>query len=357
MNRLFTDWDSLSNLLCIRLDNMGDVLMTTPALRALRKEGRRITLLTSASGAAIAPFLPEVDDVLSFDVPWIKHSRYAAASEVLRLAEVLRERRFDGAVLFTVQSQNPLPAAMLCYLAGIPKVLGYCRENPYDLITHWVPDEEVLFAAYHEVDRQLRLVAAIGCSAEKSNLSLRIPPEAKTWAAAFLQQQGLVQGMPWLVLHPGASEARRRYPAAQLAAIAAELVAHTGVRILLTGSASERELTAQLAESLGSAAIDLGGALPLEHLIALIDAAPVVLTNNSGPVHIAAATGTPVVVLYAMTNPQHTPWQVEQAVFYFEVPEDQRSRNVLLQTFPHPGEPRVTNSRVVRAVEHFLNRY
>lgn len=352
MNPLFTDWDSVQRLLCVRLDNLGDLLMTTPALRALRQEGRKITLLTSAAGGAIASFLPEVDEVIPVDVPWVKHAESSDAGGVLELAARLRDKQFDGAILFTVQSQNPLPAAMLCYLAGIPRVLSYCRENPYLLISHWVPDEEVLFAAYHEVERQLRLVGAIGCSAHATALSLRIPDEPGI--RRLLAEQGLVSNPRWLVLHAGASEARRRYPLEGLAEIASALIDRWNVRILLTGSSTERELTGPLAEKLGPQALDLAGKLSLGELIALIGTAPVLLSNNSGPVHIAAATRTPVVVLYAMTNPQHTPWQTEQAVFYFEVPAGQRSRNVLLQTFPHPGEPRATTARVVRAVAGFL---
>src|SRR3954466_14518631 len=114
-------WRSARNVLCVRLDNLGDVLMTTPALRALKAagEGRRITLLTSHSGGQAAPFIPGVDEVLTFDAPWVKHASTPPPAATLEMCELLRARKFDAAVIFTVYSQNPLPAAMVCYLAGI----------------------------------------------------------------------------------------------------------------------------------------------------------------------------------------------------------------------------------------------
>ena len=119
-------WNSLKNILCVRLDNMGDVLMSQPAMRALKESvpGRKITLLTSSAGASIAPFIPEVDETIPFDVPWVKTNERNGEQELLVLANELRSRRFDAAVVFTVYSQNPLPAAMLCDLAGIKIVLG-----------------------------------------------------------------------------------------------------------------------------------------------------------------------------------------------------------------------------------------
>ncbi len=153
-------WKSCKNILCIRLDNMGDVLMSQPAIRALKERipGRKATLLTSGAGSSIAPFIPEVDETITFDVPWVKTNETSGEQQLLALANELRSRQFDAAVIFTVYSQNPLPAAMLCYLAGIKKVLGYCRENPYQLISQWVPDKEPLDYVVHEVERQLRLV-------------------------------------------------------------------------------------------------------------------------------------------------------------------------------------------------------
>ena len=108
-------WRSAREVLCVRLDAMGDVLMTTPAICALRDAvpGRRITLLTSPSGAAIARMIPEIDDVIVYDAPWLKATaprRDSAPDHTM--IDRIRDRGFDAAVIFTVFSQNPLPAAL-----------------------------------------------------------------------------------------------------------------------------------------------------------------------------------------------------------------------------------------------------
>jgi len=112
--------------------------MTSPAIRALKQSeaGRRITLLTSTGGSPVGHLIPEVDDVIIFDAPWVKTPAGSDTSELEHtLIRTLRDRRFDGAVIFTVYSQNPLPSAMLCYLADIPLRLAHCHENPYRLLT------------------------------------------------------------------------------------------------------------------------------------------------------------------------------------------------------------------------------
>src|SRR5438045_4155469 len=158
---------SAESILCVRLDTMGDVLMTTPAIRALKESGaggpRRITLLTSPAGVEVARLVPEIDDIIVYDAPWMKATAPRRDSEPeYAMTARLRDGEFDAAVIFTVYSQSPLPSAFLCYLAGIPLRLAHCHENPYQLLTHWVPDPEPHSLVRHEVRRQLDLVASAG---------------------------------------------------------------------------------------------------------------------------------------------------------------------------------------------------
>ena len=324
-------WHNARKILCVRLDNLGDVLLTSPALRALKafNPGAELALLTSHMGAGIARLIPEIDDVITFDVPWVKIDGAAGADAIFDLVARLRAAPFDAAILFTVFSQNPLPAALVCYLAGIPLRLGYSRENPYHLLTDWVPDPEPLAGIRHEVLRQLDLVRTIGAETPGTRLSLNVPVVDRAQALDKLAQAGVDPAGRWLVLHPGVSEIKRQYPPDAYAAAAREL-ARQGYTIVLTGVESEHGLAAQIAQAVGKRALNLAGALSLGELIGLISAAPLLIANNTGPIHIAAAVGTPVVVLYAHTNPQHTPWQVPHRVLYFDVPEHLRSRNVLL---------------------------
>lgn len=318
-----TIWQQAENILCVRLDALGDVLMTTPAFRALKeaRPGRRLTLLTSPAGAALAPLVPEIDDCLVYDAPWMKATAVRTDSRPeFAMIERLRQRRFDAAVIFTVFSQNPLPAALLCMLADIPRRLAHCRENPYQLLTDWIRESEPEQGIRHEVRRQLDLVAAIDCRTVNERLSLRVPAEAARRVGGMLRELGLSSGQPWIVIHPGASAPSRRYPPQRFAEAAELLARRHDLRLVFSGSESERELIDGIRTAIAAPTHSLAGRLNLAELAALVALAPVLITNNTGPAHIAAAVGTPVVDLYAQTNPQHTPWQVPQRVLYHDVP-------------------------------------
>lgn len=348
-------WQQAKRILCIRLDYLGDVLMSTPAIRALKQTMRdsHVTLLTSSSGAAAARFIPEIDDTIEYAAPWLKSPAAHAPHADLAMIEKLAQGRFDAAVIFTVYSQNPLPAAMLCYLAGIPLRLAHCRENPYRLLTHWVPDPEPESRVRHEVRRQLDLVASVDACTDDEHLSFRVPTTdtARIWAC--LQKAGVHAGQPWVVLHPGATAQSRRYPPQHWTQVARRLSASLGCPLIFTGSAEEAALVEEISGGVPNAH-SLAGRLDLGQLAALIALAPVLVSNNTGPAHIAAAVGTPVVDLYALTNPQHTPWKVASRVLFHDVDCRYCYKSVCPQGHHHCLSL-VMPDQVVRATLELLN--
>jgi len=315
-------WQQALNVLCVRLDNMGDVLMTTPALRALKqaRPERRLTLLASRSGAALGPFLADIDEVVSYDAPWVKHAAHERAAD-LGMVRLLRRSRFDAAVIFTVYSQSPLPAALMCRLAGIPLVLAHCRENPYGLLSDWVRETEPGRGPRHEARRQLDLVERAGAFNAEPALNFTTQARDRRSLREKLAGRGLAPGAGWMVAHCGASAPSRRYPAGHFGQALKRIGRRAGV-VMLTGDASERALTSEVGGMCGAGVpvMDLAGQLSLGELACLIEDAALLLSNNTGPVHLAAALGTPVVDLYALTNPQHTPWRVPHRLLYHDVP-------------------------------------
>ena len=361
-------WAAARRVLAVRLDAMGDVLMTAPALAALKDGGtvgeggrragdgprrgdgrgsgrhrggpvprgrgaeragarfgpcvrpapRHVTLLTSPAGAAAAALIPAVDAVLAHRAPWAKpppgHAPDPAAD--LALVEILRAGAFDAAAIFTVHSQSALPAALLCHLAGIPLRLACCRENPYGLLTDWVRETEPAARLRHEARRQIDLVAAVGLRGPEAP-GLVLPSGAVRAAAARLAVLGFGAGVPWCVVHPGASAPSRRAPPETLAEVVRRLAGEHGWRVLVSGGEGEGALAARVAEAPGAVAL---GPMPLAELAALIARAPVLVTGNTGPAHLAAALGTPVVDLYALTNLQHAPWRGRGRVLFQDVP-------------------------------------
>ena len=315
-------WQQARRILCVRLDSLGDVLMCTPAMRALRQAvpGRTLTLLGSPSGAAAQPFIPELDDAIAWDAPWVKTAAPGAHGAAPAPIATLTARAFDAAVIFTTYTQSALPAALLCQLAGIPLRLAHCRENPYDLLSDWIPDPEPATLVRHEVQRQLALVQRVGCRSAEPGLSFVPRPADFAAARLRLSAAGVAPDQPWILLHPGASAASRRYPAAHWAQVLRLLADGPRLPLVLTGSAAEAELVDTIQFASAVPAISLAGRLSLGELGAALQMAAVAVTNNTGPAHMAAAVGTPVVDLYALTNPQHTPWHVRNRVLFHDVP-------------------------------------
>ncbi len=311
---------------------MGDLLMSTPAIRALKTSFRcHITVLTSTAATAVAAFIPEIDEVISADLPWVKPERGGDDKSFEELVEKIRAKQFDAAVIFTVYSQNPLPSAMLAYLAGIPKRLAYCRENPYALLTHWVPDKEPYDMIFHQVRRDLRLVNSIAAVTANERLSLQC--NSRKWKDVKTQShdKGIDLDRPWMILHAGVSEKKREFPATEWITAGRRIIDELKHQVILTGSGAEQKHIASLKDEIGEGAFSLAGLLDLESFILLVSKAPLIVSVNSGPIHIAAATGTPVLVLYALTNPQHLPWKVPGKALYFDVPESLRSKNEVIR--------------------------
>ncbi|MBS7565004.1 glycosyltransferase family 9 protein [Mucilaginibacter sp. Bleaf8] len=356
---MINNWSACKNILVIRPDNMGDLLMTTPAIRALKETfDAKITVLTSAMAAGIARQIPEIDDVITFDVPWIKTTQVNGEAAVLDVVAQLKEKAFDAAVIFTVYSQNPMPTVMLAYLAGIPLRLAYCRENPYQLLTNWVPDKEPYDLIRHQVRRDLDLVTAVGAVTNSERLSLDVPG---VWpqVAQKLQALEVDTHKPWLLMHPGVSEPKREYPADKWAKAARQVVDELGYQVLLTGAASEQALAQNIQHMAGQGVYSVAGQFKLDEFAALIKQAPMLVSVNTGTIHIAAATGTPTVVLYALTNPQHTPWRVACKVLPFSIPAEAQSKNEVIvhvnKLFNQQSTAMPSANDIVAAIRNLLN--
>lgn len=357
--QLDAHWRSVRRVLVIRLDNLGDVLVTTPAMHAIRESlpDAEITLLASEIGAQAGRLNPDLDDVIVYQAPWMDPwSELPQDSErEQRMIAEIRERRFDGAIIFTSYHQSSLPGAYLCYLADIPLRVAASIDGPGSLLTtrHKHPDRMM-----HEVERGLDLVGAIGMTTQERSLSLQVPEVARCEIADFLDAECPDRSGPLVVIHPGCSMPARTYAWQSFAAVAELLIQQLGATIVLTGVASERPLVDQVAArvdgSLQSSIVKAAGRLSFPVFCALIEAADVTVTNNTGPMHVSAAVQTPVVALFALTNPpeQWGPWQVPHRQLYHDV-----SCRICYQRicpFEHECLSLVTPEMVADAVDDLL---
>lgn len=325
------EWRSARRVLLVRLDNLGDVLVTTPAFHAVRESlpDAALTLLASPIGAQVGRLDPDIDDVIVYQAPWMDpwHELPLDSAREQRMIAAIRARGFDGAIIFTSFRQSPLPAAYLCYLADIPLRAAASIDGPGSLLTtrHKHPERMM-----HEVERGLDLVGALGFTTGDLDLVLRVPEEARSELADRLAALGYrppdAAHGPLVVVHPGCTMPARTYPWELYAEVAALLVERLGATVALTGTADERELIERVYGRMPPAArratLRLAGELPFAAFCALIAAADLTVTNNTGPMHLAAAVKTPVVALFALTNPpeQWSPWRAPHRQLYHDVP-------------------------------------
>jgi histidinol-phosphate phosphatase family protein len=326
-------------VLVARCDSAGDVLLTGPAIRSVAAAASHLTLLCGPRGADAARLLPGVDEFVEWCVPWIDpRPEPVDPAEVDALVKDLEARQFDEAVIFTSFHQSPLPLALLLRLAGVRRIAAISEDYPGALldVRHRGVDEDL-----SEVYRALSLAAAAGFArpaGDDGRLRLRRPlPE--------------VAGLPdgYVVVHPGASVPARACPPERCREFVTALVA-AGHRVVVTGEESERELTRYVAAGV---ALDLGGRTTMAELAAVLDGARCVVVGNTGPAHLAAAVGTPVVSLFAPTVP-FARWHPHGVSVRRLGDPDAPCRDTRAAACPVPGHPCLSNvaaADVVAAVE------
>lgn len=328
----------MTHVLVARQDNDGDVLLAGPVIRAAAATADRVTLLCGPRGAQAAALLPGADEILVHPAAWVDPTPdLVDRARTDALVDDLAERGVDQALLLTSFHQSPLPLALLLRLAGVPTIAAVSVDYPGALldVRHWVSDE------LHEVERGLSLAATLGH---------RLPPGDDGRLRVRRSADRPLAGAepPYVVVHPGASVPARAWAPERNAELV-EALTSSGRRVVVTGAASERELTARVA---GPRALDLGGATTLSGLAGVLAHADVLVVGNTGPTHLAAAVGAPTVELFAPTVPAHRwrPWGVPHVLLHREVP----CAGCRARACPVPGHPclgGVTVPEVVAAVE------
>lgn len=347
----------MTTILAVRLDSDGDVLLTGPAVHALSRVGT-VDLLASPAGAAAARLLPGVRTVIEFDAPWSGfRPPEVDPANTLELVERLRRTSYDRAAIFTSFHQSPLPMALLARMAGIGHVVGTSVDYPGSLLDVRLkrPDPP---GGGHEVEAALEVAVAAGARRpEDPRLAVRRPlPPLPTALPAPVREAGFV------VLHPGASVPARGVLGAQPAGLAAAL-ARAGRAVVVTGGPRERELVARTVDaarrqSPGATLVDLAGATDLAGLAAVLAAADCTVVGNTGPAHLSAAVGTPVVSLFAPVVPAER-WRPYGVPVRLLGDQHAPCRDSRARDCPVPGHPclgGITGDEVVAAVADLTQR-
>jgi ADP-heptose:LPS heptosyltransferase len=348
----------MAHVLVVRLDNAGDVLLAGPAVRAVAAGAKEVTLWCGPRGRAAADLLPGVDRVVEQRADWIDPAATTVDRDrILAFVDELAALRIDQALVLTSFHQSPLPAALLLRLAGVPTVAAVCEDFPGALldVRHGVDDD------IHEVERSLSLAAALGYRLPRGDhggLEVQLPQHLQAPAI----------GGRAIAVHPGASVPARAWSRTAYRELVGLLRAE-GWSVAVTGGPDERELTAFVAGGRGAqgegdpdrgssdGVWDLGGRTDLAQLAAVLARCEAVVTGNTGPAHLAAASGTPVVSLFAPTVPasRWRPWGVRHALLGRQ---DIACAGCRATRCPFPGHPcvgEVTASDVLAALRRLLS--
>lgn len=330
------------NVLVVRLDSFGDVLLAGPAVRAAAAHATGLTMLCGPRGEPAARLLPGVDDIVVWQAPWEGEDAPSVEdADVDGLVARLRERAFDTALVLTSFHQSPLPAALLLRMAGVRRIGADSVDHPGRLLD--VRHQRL--PGRHEAEAALDIAVALGFDPPRGDDGrLRVVPGPDTTT--------LTGNGPYVVVHPGSSAPARSW-SAERHAEAVLLLADAGHRVVVTGGPDETELTRYVS---GGTAVDLGGRTDPRRLAGVLRAADVLVSGNTGPAHLAAAVGTPVVSLFAPVVPasRWAPYGVASVLL-----GDQRApcADTRARHCPVPGHPclnDVTAQDVVCAVRKLL---
>ena len=285
-------------ILVIRLDRLGDLVLSTPVLAALRAAfpGAFLAMLVRSACQELVIGHPALNQVL----PYGKEGAHRGLRNTIRFALALRRYAFDTAVILhpTVRSH------WIAWLAGIPVRIGYARKGGW-LLTHRLPHRKQE-GLRHESRYVLELLAPLGISTDHARPFVPVAPDAARRVGHRLSPLlAAAPGRPLVAVHPSASSPSKRWPEERFAVVADRLIATRRATICLVAGPEvvDRAAAYRVAALMREPVINLAGALTVGELAALLQQCRMLISNDSGPVHIAAAVGTPVVAIFGRNQP------------------------------------------------------
>lgn len=287
---------NFKNILVVRTDRMGDVILTVPAMRALRKTFplAKIALWIDKSTKEIVDELPFIDEIILEDKTcgWLGYFRHIA---------FLKRKKFDLAVVFHTKKRTNAA----CFLAGIPYRLGYKNNKFGFLLNRPVVDKRHL-GKKHEAEYCIDLLRDIGVNSEDLRLQIARHKEADIWAGHFFIEHNL-SGRPVIAIHPSASCPTRFWPVDFYADLTSRLIQESKATVIIVGNHLVQPAASKIIAHAGSQAIDATGQTSLSQLISLLSLCRALISNDSGPAHLAAALGIPVISLFLRSQPGINP--------------------------------------------------
>jgi heptosyltransferase-2 len=274
---------------------VGDAVLAVPAMKAIRARfpEAEITLLVRPWVAGLFSSAPYVDKVWS-------ESKPSSLQNWFRIAREIRQRQFDLALLLP----NSFESALMMFMGGVPRRVGYATDGRRCMLTTAVtrvPEPR------HQIDYYLDLAKALAAVTDRPSINIEATVSERDSARELLAAEGIPRTAPFLVLNPGAAYgSAKRWRQDRFANVADNLASELRLYVAIIGSESERVIADQVCERMATRTSILNGKTSLGTLIGVLAESSLMITNDSGPMHIAAALGTPTVAIFGPTDETNT---------------------------------------------------
>ena len=291
--------EAIKSILLIRLDHLGDVLLTTPAIGSLRKKFplARITMVIKEWSFEAIKNNPHIDNIIVFNPFWTIASKEGkkpvGIGGIYHLIRLLRKERFDLAIDFKGDVRNIL----IAYLSGAKRRVSYGIRGGGFLLT----DIVAYGSEIHEIDKNLRLLNRLGINSEDDAMELYVTNEDMARAEQIFEQKGIDLGRRTIALHYGGASEFKRWDMEKFISLTERITENNSTNVLFFGGPYERE-TLQLSER-PEKGVFLMPDLTVCQMAAAFKRCGLLVCNDSGPMHVGFAVGTPTVAIFGPTFP------------------------------------------------------
>lgn len=289
---------SIRRVLVIKMRYIGDTVLMTPLLKALKTGMPWADIDVAVNGSSV-PVLdnnPYVARILDFDDRTVS----AKTLGLIRLMHHIRRRRYDLVLDLTNNDRSSL----LSFISGATRRIGYWSEHTLRLKLSYTRIVESVLGTAHTVDHHLAVAAALGLPAEVRDPCIFVTSKTIKAVEEKLSLLEVDPGEPFAIIHPGARRWYKSWPIPRFAALADRITGNLKVRVILAGGRMDRDACREIRDRSDSPVIDLSGGMDLSELLALIRKGACLIGNDSAPIHLATAVNTPAVALFGPTDPK-----------------------------------------------------
>lgn len=287
----------IKRILVVEVNWLGDVLLSTPAIRAIKKAypGAHLACMAPPRVREILEGNPNVDEIIIFD----EKGRHLKIIPRIKFILGLRKKRFDIVFLF----HRSLTRALITFFAAVPERVGFTNFKRGLLLTKRIPQPS---QQIHRSDNFSQIVEAFGINVRDKNCEFFIPEKSRSFIKELLNKAGILDNDFLVVINPGANWLLKRWPKESFAELSDRLAQYFNAKIVICGAEKDTVLSEDISSLMKTKPVILAGKTTLKQLGALMERADLVISADSGPMHLAATVGKNLIALFGPTNPNIT---------------------------------------------------